>query len=177
MPDEQLLQHALVTLAALVASAAIFRRILGFVGTRARRTACSCPSGDKACGRQERGTSAKETGATVHHVTVRTREHTARSSAPPAWTFAWSTPTTSTAFTPARGTRRPVPCSTAPNRSGLRASRPAAASGWLHSIGCRAGEALRGKRVSGGPEPIAARYDAVGGVGLRLIDSPQIAVL
>ena len=84
MPIDEILQHALVTMAALAASAVIFRRILGFVGTRARRTGCSCPSGDGACGMPGPGTSANETGATVHHVTVLTRQHSGQSSAPPA---------------------------------------------------------------------------------------------
>jgi len=84
MPTEEILQHALVTLAALAASAAIFRRVLGFVGTRARRTGCSCPSGDGACGTPRHGTSSKDGGATVHHVTVLTRQPTAGSSTPPA---------------------------------------------------------------------------------------------
>ena len=83
MPINEILQHALVTMAALAASAVIFRRIRGVVGTRAKRTACSCPSGDGACGTPGRE-SAKGTDATVHHVTVLTRQHTARSSAPPA---------------------------------------------------------------------------------------------
>jgi len=84
MPSQEILQHALVTLAALAASTAVFRRVLGFVGTRARRTGCSCPSGGGACGSLGHSTSSKGNGATVHHVTVLTRQHPARSSAPPA---------------------------------------------------------------------------------------------
>ena len=87
MPTEEILQHALVTLAALAASAAIFRRVMGFVGTRARRTGCSCPSGGGACGTPGHSTASTGNGATVHHVTVLTRltrQHTAGSSAPPA---------------------------------------------------------------------------------------------
>ena len=84
MPVEQILQHALVTLAALAASAVIFRRVMGFVGTRPKRTGCSCPSGDGVCGTPGHGTSAKGTEAAVHHVTVLGRKHTSRSSAPPA---------------------------------------------------------------------------------------------
>ena len=57
MPSQEILQHALVTLAALAASAAVFRRVLGFVGTRARRTGCSCPSGGGACGTPGHGTA------------------------------------------------------------------------------------------------------------------------
>ena len=84
MPSGEILQHAFVTLAALAAGVTIFRRVLGFVGTRARRTGCSCPSGDGACGTPEFGTSSKGNGATVHHVTVLTRQQTARSSTPRA---------------------------------------------------------------------------------------------
>jgi hypothetical protein len=84
MPTEEILQHALVTLAALAASAAIFRRILGFVGTRARRPVCSCPSGGGACESPGHDAASKGNGATVHHVTVLTGQPTARSSTPPA---------------------------------------------------------------------------------------------
>ena len=84
MPSQEILQHALVTLAALAASTAVFRRVLGFVGARGRRTGCSCPSGGGACGTPGHGTASPGTGATVHHVTLLTRQHTAGSSTPPA---------------------------------------------------------------------------------------------
>lgn len=83
MPTEEILQHAFVTLAALAAGTAIFRRVMGFVGRRARRTGCSCPSGEGACGTPGHGTSSKGNGATVHHVTVLSRQPAAGSSAPP----------------------------------------------------------------------------------------------
>ena len=83
MLGQEILQHALVTLAALAATVVIVRRVLGFVGTRTKPTGCSCPSGDGTCGAPGRGISAREAEATVHHVTVLNRQHTPRSSAPP----------------------------------------------------------------------------------------------
>ena len=44
-----LLQHALVTLTALLAMVVIIRRIAGFVGVRAKQTTCACPSSKGSC--------------------------------------------------------------------------------------------------------------------------------
>lgn len=60
------LQHALVTLAALAASAVIARRLLGFVGARPRRTGCACPSGKNMCGTP----AADATKVTAHPATL-----------------------------------------------------------------------------------------------------------
>lgn len=63
----EILQHAVVTLVALAASAALFRRVFGFVGPRAGRTGCAgCPSAQGACGATTQATS----GATVQHPAV-----------------------------------------------------------------------------------------------------------
>ena len=45
-----MLQHALVTLIALLAMIVIVRRVAGFVGVRAKQKQCSCPSSKGACG-------------------------------------------------------------------------------------------------------------------------------
>jgi hypothetical protein len=70
----EILQHAVVTLVALAASAVLVRRVFGFVEPRAGRTGCAgCPSAQGACGPTTQATS----GATVHHpaVLIRTSAH------------------------------------------------------------------------------------------------------
>jgi hypothetical protein len=53
-----LLQHALVTLTALLAMVVIIRRIAGFVGVRAKQTPCACPSSKGSCGSTQPVSSA-----------------------------------------------------------------------------------------------------------------------
>lgn len=63
----EILQHAVVTLVALGASAALVRRVFGFAGPRAGRTGCAgCPSAQGVCGATTQATSA----ATVQHPAV-----------------------------------------------------------------------------------------------------------
>lgn len=70
----EILQHAVVTLVALAASALLCRRVFGFVGPGAGRTCCArCPSAEGACGATTHVTS----GATVQYaaVLIRTSAH------------------------------------------------------------------------------------------------------
>lgn len=47
----EMLQHALVTLIALLAMVVIVRRVAGFIGVRSKPAQCACPSSSKgACG-------------------------------------------------------------------------------------------------------------------------------
>jgi hypothetical protein len=63
----EILQHAVVTLVALAASAVLVRRGFGFVEPRAGRTGCAgCPSAQGAC----RATTQATSGATVQHPAV-----------------------------------------------------------------------------------------------------------
>lgn len=77
----EILQHAVVTLVALAASAVLVRRVFGFVEPRASRIGCAgCPSAQGAC----RATTQATSGATVHHpaVLIRTSAHEGSQTSP-----------------------------------------------------------------------------------------------
>lgn len=63
----EIVQHAVVTLVALAASAVLCRRVFGFASPPAPGTGCAgCPSAQDACG----ATTQPTTGATVQHPVV-----------------------------------------------------------------------------------------------------------
>jgi hypothetical protein len=75
----EILQHAVVTLVALAASAVLCRRVVGVVGHPAGRTECAgCPSAQGAC----RATTQTTSGATVQHAAVLILRKTVQSGEP-----------------------------------------------------------------------------------------------